>query len=195
MSSVVDIRTFFASGPVPTLVLLDLQQDWFSGARSLDPHHSTDALRNCREALAHARRMGFPVAFVRRSNGSGPFSSAAATARWIERFEPHGSDMVFERDKPSCFASPLFADVMATSGAPIVLAGFSGEAACLASALDAFHRGHDFTFLSDASASRTMGGTAADQVHALLIQVIQLYGAVTDTERWVRTTKSMRAHR
>jgi nicotinamidase-related amidase len=192
MSSVIDIRTFFVTGPVPTLVLLDLQQDWLSGARRLDFKQSAGALRNCREALAHARHMGFPVAFVRRSKRP---SAAAAMARWIERFEPLGSDMVFERDKPSCFASPLFADVMATSGGPIVLAGFSGEAACLASALDAFHRGHEFTFLSDASASRTVGGTAADQVHALLTQVIRLYGAVTDTARWVRTTKSIRTDR
>jgi nicotinamidase-related amidase len=139
--------------------------------------------------------MGFPVAFVRRSRYAGAFNTAAAMTRWIERFEPHGSEMVFEREKPSCFASPLFADVMATSGGPIVLAGFSGEDACLASALDAFHRGHDFTFLSDASASRTVGGTAAEQVHALLTQVIRLYGAVTDTQRWVRTTKSIRADR
>jgi nicotinamidase-related amidase len=192
MSSVIDIRTFFTSGPVPTLVLLDLQQDWLSGARKLDFEQSAGALHNCREALAHARQMGFPVAFVRQSMESGPFRSAAATARWIERFEPRGSDMVFERDRPSCFASPLFADAMASSGGPMVLAGFSGEAACLASALDAFHRGLEFTFLSDASASRTMGGTAADQVHALLIQVIRLYGAVTETERWVRTTRSIR---
>lgn len=191
MSSVVDIRTFFASGPVPTLVLLDLQQDCIAGARGLDLDQSARALRNCRDALAHARRMGFPVAFVRRSSPTGLFSPCAA-ARWIERFEPHGSDMVFERDKPSCFASPFFADAVARS--PIVLAGFSGELACLSSAIDAFHRGHDVTFLSDASASRAVGNAAADQVHAFLTQVIRLYGAVADTARWVRNTAAAKAY-
>ncbi|MDR3468749.1 MAG: isochorismatase family protein [Xanthobacteraceae bacterium] len=195
MSSVVDFRTFLASGPVPTLVLLDLQQDCLSGARRLDLDHSARALDNCGEALTHARRMGFPIAFVRRSRRTSAPGPAAALARWIERFEPRGSEMVFERDKPSCFASPLFADVMATSGGPIVLAGFSGESACLSTAIDAFHRGYDFTFLSDASASRAVGGTEAGQVHALLTQVIRLYGDVADTGRWVRSTTAIRAYK
>jgi len=195
MSSVIDFRAYAASGPIPTLVLLDLQQDSLSGARRLDFDLSAHALDNCREALAHARRMEFPIAFVRRSRRASSLGAAAAQARWIERFEPRGSDMVFERDKPSCFASPLFADVMATSGGPIVLAGFSGETACLSTAIDAFHRGHEFTFLSDASASRAVGGTEASQVHALLTQVIRLYGDVADTERWVRSTMARRAYR
>ncbi len=195
MSSVVDFRTYVASGPVPTLVLLDLQQDSLLGARRLDHDHSARALDNCREALVHARQMGFPIAFVRRSKHASAFGPAAALTRWIDRFEPRGSEMVFERDKPSCFASPLFADVMATSGGPIVLAGFSGESACLSTAIDAFHRGHDFTFLTDASASRAVGGTDATQVHALLTQVIGLYGEVADTGRWVRSTTAKRAFR
>lgn len=195
MSSVVDFRTYVMSGRVPTLVLLDLQQDSLLGARRLNHDHSARALENCREALAHARRMRFPIAFVRRSRGSSAFGSATELTRWIERFEPHGSEMVFERDKPSCFASPLFADVMATSGGPIVLAGFSGESACLSTVIDAFHRDHDVTFLADASASRAVGSTDALQVHALLTQVIGLYGEVADTGRWVKSTTLRWANR
>lgn len=195
MSSVFDFRAYLAPGPVPTLVLLDLQQEWLAGARRLNFDQSARALHNCREALSHARRMEFPIAFVRRSRRSGTFGAAAALARWIERFEPRGSEMVFERDKPSCFASPLFADVMATSGGRIVLAGFSGESACLSTAVDAFHRGHALTFLSDASASRGVGGADARQVHALLTEVIRLYGDVADTEGWVRSTMTRRTSR
>lgn len=195
MSSVIDFRAYLASGPAPTLVLLDLQQEWLIGARQLDHDHSTRALENCGTALAHARRMGFPVAFVRRVRPGGPFAPAPPQSRWIERFEPHGSDMVFEREKPSCFASPHFADAMTSAGGPLVLAGFSGEAACLCTAIDAHHRGHDFTFLSDASASRPLGASEAGDVHLLLTQVIRLYGTVADTARWVRSTQAARACR
>jgi nicotinamidase-related amidase len=194
MTSVVDIRAFLASGASPTLVLLDLQQEYLAGARMLRLDDCTRALRNCRDALAHARRMGFPVAFVRWIGRSAFFSSATASCRWIERFEPRGSDMVFERNKPSCFSSALFAEVMAMSGGPIVLAGFSGEAACLSTAIDAFHRGHDFIFLTDASASHAVGDASADDVHAILTRIIRLYGAVADTEGWVRSTLTTKFH-
>jgi nicotinamidase-related amidase len=194
MMSVVDIRTYFASGPMPTLVLLDLQQDYLAGARRLDLDHSARALRHCREALSHARRMGFPVAFVRRAGRTGN-AGRVERSRWIEQFEPRGSEMVFDRDKPSCFSSPLFTDVMASSAGPIILAGFSGESACLSSAIDAFHRGHDFTFLRDASASRAVGGSPPDQVHDVLAEVIRLYGAVADTEQWIRATSMLKAYR
>jgi nicotinamidase-related amidase len=194
MSSVVDIRAFFTPGAAPTLVLLDLQQEYLAGTRMLAPKDCESALQNCHDALRHARRMGFPVAFVRWSGRSAFFNTATPYYRWIDRFEPRGSDMIFERDKPSCFSSHLFADVMANSSGPIVLAGFSGEAACLSTAIDAFHRGYDFIFLTDASASHAIGGTSGGEMHAVLTNIIRLYGAVADTQGWVRTTSAVKSH-
>ena len=194
MSSIVDIRAFFSSAAAPTLVLLDLQQEYLAGRRMLAQKDREPALQNCRDALAHARRMDFPVAFVRWAGRSAFFNTATSNTRWIERFEPRGSDMVFERDKPSCFSCRLFADVMATSGGPIVLAGFSGETACLSTAIDAFHLGHDFIYLADASASHAVGGTSGEEVHAMLSEIIRLYGAVADTQGWVRSTTMMKLH-
>jgi nicotinamidase-related amidase len=73
---------------IQTLVLVDLQQEYIAAPRVLAPEETKGALANCRAALAHARAMGIPVAF----------------ARWIEGFEPHGIDMIFERNRPSCYA-------------------------------------------------------------------------------------------
>ena len=61
--------------------------------------------------------------------------------------------MIFERNKPSCYASREFANAMTAGGGHFVLAGFSGEGACLATVMEAFHRDHHVTFLADASAS------------------------------------------
>jgi len=192
MSHVVDLRAYLTPAPSPTLVLIDLQQDHIAGARMLPHVERAEALANCSSALAHARRMGFPIAFVRSSRNVGGFGPPPMP-RWIERFEPHGSDMVFDRDKPSCFSNPLFADVMQTQGGPIVLAGFAGETGCLSTAIDAHHRGHDVLFLADASASHPLGPLAASAVHAALVEVIRLYGAVTETRLWMRTTSMMRS--
>lgn len=192
MTSVVDIRAYLASGPAPTLVLLDLQQDYVAGLRSLPAAEREIALGNCRAALAHARRMGFPVAFVRSVRRATGFPEQP-TGRWIEPFEPRGSEMVFERDKPSCFSNALFADVMDNCGGPIVLGGFAGATGCLATAVDAYHRGCDLIYLADASASHAISGASGGETHAMLTEVIRLYAAVASTQGWVRST-SARQH-
>lgn len=189
MTSVIDIRTYLASGPAPTLVLVDLQQDYVSGSCSLGPSDCEAALGNCRAALAHARQMGFPVAFV-RSVGRTAGLAQTPTGRWIQSFEPRGSEMVFERDKPSCFSNALFADVMEGCGGPIVLAGFAGATGCLATAVDAYHRGCDLIYLTDASASHGLNGASGGETHAMLTEVIRLYAAVADTRAWVRSTSA-----
>ncbi len=131
---------------VQTLVLVDLQQEYIASPRVLALEETKGALANCRAALAHARAMGLPVAFARWIDRTPLFNKATRFSRWIEGFEPHGVDMIFERNRPSCYASADFAEVMSGGGGSFVLAGFAGEAACLATAIDAFHRGHTVTY-------------------------------------------------
>lgn len=195
MRSVVDIRTFFSPGTVPTLVLLDMQQEYVANDRLLAVAGCKEALDNCRRALSHARQMDFPVAFVRWTESSTFFNLADQHHRWIEGFEPRGSDMVFDRELPSCFSSKLFEDVMVQSGAKIVLAGFSGEAACLSTIIDAFHKRVDFIYLADASASHDLAGTSGEDVHYVLQRIVQLYGPVADTRSWIENSSIDRGSR
>src|ERR1700738_5552075 len=82
--------------------------------------------------------------------------------------------MVFERSKPACYASREFANAMTASGGHFVLAGFSGEAACLSTVMEAFHRDHHVTFLADASASHGLDEIAPQSVHETVVQLIGL---------------------
>jgi nicotinamidase-related amidase len=82
---------------------------------------------------------------------------------------------------------------MTAGGGHFVLAGFSGEAGCLATAIEAFHRGHQVTFLSDASASLGLNGIEAASVHKTVVQLIALYAEVTTTESWVANYTSDRS--
>jgi nicotinamidase-related amidase len=74
---------------------------------------------------------------------------------------------------------------MTEGGGHFVLAGFSGEAGCLATAVETFHRGHRLTFLTDASASHGLDQMPASIVHKTVAQLIALYGEVTTTENWI----------
>ncbi|AIQ90980.1 cysteine hydrolase family protein [Methylobacterium oryzae] len=172
---------------VPVLVLVDMQQEYEIAGRPLALSGIEPALRNCRRALAHARASGIQVAYVRWV-GAPLFQAGSRYARWIEGFEPHGCDMIFDRDRPSCYASPAFADAMERGSPPLVMAGFAAESSCLATAVDGFHRGQDVTFLSDASASHDLEDIGAEEIHRSVSAVMRVFGDVTDTQSWIATS-------
>jgi nicotinamidase-related amidase len=183
--NVVNLRSYSSVSLIPTLVLLDMQQEYIASPRLYSIPDAEVALENCRLALTHARRNGLPVAFLRMIDKSPFFNPALSYSNWITGFEPLTSEMVFERSKPSCYANREFAHAMTEGGGHFVLAGFSGEAGCLATAVEAFHRGHRVTFLSDASASHGLNQIAAPSVHKTVVELIGLYGDVTSTADWI----------
>src|ERR1043165_3313084 len=208
MSSVIDLRAYVNPSVVQTLVLVDLQQEYTASPRVLALENTKAALSNCRAALVHARAMGLPVAYVRWIDRTPLFNKATRCSRWGEGFEPHGVDMIFERNRPSCYASADFAEVIGSGGGSFVLAGFAGEAACLAPAIDAFHRGHTVTYPPDAapshapgigasprghpgtpppaaSASHALENIGANEVHRVVSGVVGLYGDVITTRSWI----------
>lgn len=185
--AVIPLRSYADSSAIPTLVLVDLQQEYVTPPRGLAMPQAEQALDKCREALVHARAMGFPVAFVRWISRAPFFNAAAPFSRWIEGFEPTGGDMVFERDRPSCFASKPFAEVMGASSS-IVMAGFAGEAACLSTMVDAFHRGKQIAYLTDASASHSLEELNGTEVHNVIGKLAGIYGEIQTTAEWVAST-------
>lgn len=185
MKNVVNLRSYANVELIPTLVLLDLQQEYTASPRLFSIPRAEKALDNCRLALTHAREVGLPVAFLRMIGHSPFFNPVLSYSNWIPGFEPLTSEMVFERSKPSCYANREFAHAMTEGGGHFVLAGFSGEAGCLATAVEAFHQGHSVTYLADASASLGLNQIPASAVHETVVQLIGLYGEVTTTQSWI----------
>jgi nicotinamidase-related amidase len=185
MRNVVNLRFYSNISRIPTLVLLDLQREYIAAPRLHASPTAEAAIENCRRALAHAREMGFPVAFLRMAGRSPFFNPMPSYSHWIPGFEPLTSEMVFERSMPSCYANREFGHVMTESGGHFVLAGFSGEAGCLATAIEAFHRGHGVTWLADASASLGLNRIPAASVHETVAELIGLYGEVATTQEWI----------
>jgi len=185
MRNVVNLRSYATVCRIPTLVLLDLQQEYAAAPRLYSIPKAEAALENCRMALAHSRKMGFPVAFLRMVGRSPFFNPVLSYSSWIPGFEPLTSEMVFERSMPSCYANREFGYAMTESGGHFVLAGFSGEAGCLATAVEAFHRGHSVTYLADASASLGLNQIPPSSVHEAVVELIGLYGDVTSTREWI----------
>ena len=169
-----------------TLVLADLhERTAFCGGK---PEQFVSALRNCRAALAHARANGIQVAFVRHVPELRLFGAEDQCAPWISGFTPLRSEMIFDRDLPSCYASQGFSDLMNCRKSQFVLAGLFAESVCLSTAIDAFHRNHKVTYLADACASQALGEISEADVHRVVSGIIGLYGHIIETGTWIQST-------
>jgi len=182
VTRLIDFRERFT---MPTLVLVDLHVD-FSDSGNAEPDRAelSATLDACRKVLACARRRNMPVAFVRHMPPPPSFLATYACPAWIRGIEPGRSDMIFERSQPSCYASSEFAQMAARSSG-LVLAGLFGETACLSTLVDAYHRNHSFTYLIDASCSRSHDGISAAEMHRSVAALASVYGKPSSTRRWM----------
>jgi nicotinamidase-related amidase len=189
MSTVVNLMDFRERGrDLPTLVLIDLHHE-LSGA--VEPQGTTllsEALSNCRAALRHARACGIPVAFTRQVTPPASMLASPAYPRWIEGFEPNRWDMVFDRQRPSCYASPEFREFAEEIGGNYVIAGRFGELSCLSTAIDASHRDHRPTFLADCLMCRAHDDLPAAAMLRAVTCILSHYAQSVRTQPWIRAT-------
>ena len=184
MSSVIDLRAYLGASFSRLLVMVDLQERNYE---ELAREHGRDlarSLENCMSVITHARNMGLSIAFTRHAGRPGLIERSAA---WISGFEPKRSDMVFERQQPSCYANQLFDDVVSRAGG-FAIGGLIAEETCLATAIDASHRGHRVTFLSDASVSRGRHYADAQSVHVVTTRAMELFADIATTRHWLVAT-------
>jgi nicotinamidase-related amidase len=167
----------------PLICFLDLQIEYVSEGRALALEERAPWIENCRRLLAFARAERMSIAHFRQLWRGTLLNPATPFAGWIEEFRPRPSEMVFERDMPSCYAADGFVSILDNIDAPLlVLAGLTGHGACLATALDGFHRKHQITFVHDASSTPQLGQFSAPESHAYLAEVMTCYAEVVSTE-------------
>jgi nicotinamidase-related amidase len=186
MSSVIDLRTYVGASHGRLLVMVDLQQKNYDELAKDRASDLARSLENCMSAIQHARNLGLPIAFTRQGDNPGLIERSAQSA-WISGLEPKRSDMVFERPQPSCYTNQLFEDVVSRIG-NFVIAGLIAEETCLATAIDAAHRGHRVTFLYDASVSRGRRDADARSVHVVTTKAMQLFADIATTRHWLVAT-------
>lgn len=201
MSSVIDLRTYVGASSRRLLVMVDLQEKNYDELARDNAAGLQRSLDNCMAAIRHAREFAIPIAFTRHGDDApgmlepGMLERSGQSA-WISGLEPRRSDMVFERQQPSCYSNHLFENVVSQAGS-FAIAGLVAEETCLATAIDASRRGHHVTFLSDASASRCRHNADAAAVHALATRAIELFADVASTGQWLVATsqRPLKGHR
>jgi isochorismate hydrolase len=188
MNTVVNVINFRQRGrELPTLVLIDMHQDASHPQMPSGPLLS-DAIANCRAVLRHARACGIPVAFTRQVVPPLTMVTSPAYPKWIEGFEPNRWDMVFDRQQPSCYASAEFSEVADELGGNYVMAGRFGELSCLATAVEAFHRDHRPTVVTDALMYLPQNALPAAVMQQAVTSILSHYAGTVATQTWIRTT-------
>jgi nicotinamidase-related amidase len=181
VASVISMLNYKNQADRPVLVLVGLHESDLPG---LQPEVTSNALGRCAEALAAARSQHMPVAFVRCMTPPSSVSEPQTYPTWLKGFEPQRNDLVFDVMQPSCYSNAEFSRTMDYSDGNFVIAGLFADSTCLATAVDAHHRRHSFTYLSDASASRNNGTIPSALFHDAISQVMSLYGAVAESPDW-----------
>jgi nicotinamidase-related amidase len=168
---------------LPLVCFIDLQVEYVSIGRALAVGETEPWIGNCRRLLAYGREKGLPIAHFRQLR-RGPFLNPATPfSGWIEEFRPRPSEMVFERALPSCYAADGFERVTSNLDNPfLVIAGLMSSGACLATAIDGFHRQHTSLFVSDASWSPPLGAASAEESNNFATEVIRQYSDVMTTK-------------
>ena len=189
MASVINLLHYKNSVEQPILILAGLHQ-------SDQPGFDWDALRqvlgNCKAILTSARSAGIPVAFVRCIAPPLSVSELRAYPAWLKGFEPTRNDMIFDVLQPSCYSNTEFARAMEYSNGNFAIAGLFAETTCLSTAIDAYHRRHNFIYLSDASACRNNGAFPAAMFHDAISHVISVYGNSMEAAQWCLSLRSSR---
>ena len=171
----------------PLICFLDLQVEYVSEGRALALEQQKPWMGNCRRLLSFARAERMSIAHFRQLWKAPLLNAATEFSSWIAEFRPRPSEMVFERDAPSCYAADGFVCVLDNiEKAHIIIAGLTGHGACLATALDGYHRSHHITFVSDASWTPALGSLTPAMSHACITEIITCYADVMSTNRMVQ---------
>lgn len=178
--NVVQMSQFREMQSAPIIALVDLQMEFVSAGRAYAIKEIEDCLERCAAILEHSRSAGLPIAHFRQVRASTYFNGASPFSGWIENFQPRCNEMVFERDLPSCYSNAAFCSFLEGIREPtIVLAGLSGEEACLSTAVDALHRNHQLIFVRDASASRAIHNLTEQDTHEVISNIVAVYAETT----------------
>ncbi len=184
------------STPRRALILIDVQQQYFSGPLEIQYPPHQESLPMITKAVDAATAAGIPVAVIQHSAGEGAPVFAPGTAEFelhpeIERRRT-GEWKSLVKQYGSVYAGTELAEWLRKHDVDTVtLAGYMTNNCVLASAVEAEFLGFATEVLSDATGAINLANGAgfadAKTVHTTLLALLNSnWAAVADTETWTR---------
>lgn len=167
---------------MPVLVLVDVQKEYVAKGRPFFLETIGPSLENLRKLLAHARKEGWSIIHVRHEQNGDCFVYDSPFAEPIEGFEPQDGEFSLVKSNFSCFSSPEFQSLMDKwRHEEIIVAGYGASMCCLSTMIDAHHRGHDFTFVHDATCARRTARFDEQDIKERVTDLMIAFGKVANT--------------
>jgi nicotinamidase-related amidase len=182
------------STPRRALILIDVQQQYFSGPLEIQYPPHQESLPMITKAVDAATAAGIPVAVIQHSAGEGAPVFAPGTAEFelhpeIERRRT-GEWKSLVKQYGSVYAGTELAEWLRKHDVDTVtLAGYMTNNCVLATAVEAEFLGFTTEVLSDATGAINLANDAgfadAKTVHTTLLALLNSnWAAVADTETW-----------
>ena len=179
------------NSPTPLMLFIDLQNEYIAEGRSYFFDDSQPSLSNCRKLLSTSREQKLPIIHTRQLLPDIHFNENTEFAQWIPDFRPRANEIIIEHSKPSCYTNEYFSSLMESIDHPsIYVMGFAGEASCLSTIIDAYHRNHEIFFISDASHSSPLAHRTEKDSHEFITDLISNYSTVITAQEALLTIQS-----
>jgi len=171
----------YAATKHPTLVLLDIQQEYISPDRPFYLEGISPSLNNCRILLKHARRNNWPIVHVQHVR-YGPLF-CGEYANFIDDFEPDGGEAVISKSQISPYTNEMFKETMLSAKEnEILIAGYGSTMCCLSTVVSGGAFGLRHSFVHDASWACALNETMSEaDSHRFATAIIGVHGKIRTT--------------
>ncbi|MCL2781779.1 MAG: cysteine hydrolase [Actinomycetia bacterium] len=180
------------------LLLIDVQNEYFTGNLPISYPPVAESLRNIESAAAAAERAGIPVVVVAQvaPAGSPIFADGGHGQQLHESIAARRRDLLIHKKMPSAFTGTGLAAWLTERGVDtVVIAGYMTQNCDESTAREAVHLGYQVEFLADATGTLAManqaGAVTAEQLHQSVLVVLQSrFAAVASTAEWIAAVES-----
>ncbi|MBG0832305.1 cysteine hydrolase [Planomonospora sp. ID67723] len=174
------------------LIVIDVQNEYFTGNLPIAYPPREESLANVLAAMDTAREHGVPVIVVRHTEPAGSPIFADGGHGWELREEVAGRpyDLLMDKSMASAFAGTGLGQWLDARGIDtLAVAGYMTQNCDESTVRDAYHRGMRVEFLSDATGtvalSNRSGSLTAEEVHrGVLVVMDSNFASVATTAEW-----------
>ncbi|MEL6898666.1 MAG: cysteine hydrolase family protein, partial [Planctomycetota bacterium] len=173
------------------LLVIDVQREYFDGALPIT--HPTGHLEQILDVVDTARDVGMPTAFVQHHQ---PDPESPIFRKDSEMWQLHPEiqkrphDLLLQKSLPGSFTDTCLEDWLKEREIKSVcIAGYMTHMCCDTTARQAFHRGYQVQFLSDATGTLTIeneaGSASAEQMQQSILVAQQMFiSQVISSQQW-----------
>lgn len=190
-----------SNAPKRALIVIDVQNEYFSGNLRIEYPPVGDSLPNILRAMDAAHAAGIPVVVVRHQALAGApiFAPGSHGVELHPQVAERPRDLLLDKSKASALSGTGLGDWLRERGVDtLTLVGYMTHNCDDSTARQAAHEGWQVEFLDDASGSlpyaNSAGAATAEEIHRVFSVVLHSsFAAVASTADWLAAVASGKA--